>query len=112
MVHVDDVAFTHIAALDPSLTGNRNFGVNYDGLNSSRTWESANDIVKQYFPEEVKSGLLPANGEHKSVNPPFDASETEKELGKKFKSWEEIVVDLVGYYVAVSKKESAPSSAL
>jgi nucleoside-diphosphate-sugar epimerase len=100
--HVDDVAFAHIEALEPKYEGSRNWGVNWNGLDREKSWDSANEIVRKHFPKEVESGLLPANGEHKSIYTPFDASATEKAMGRHFKDWETMIVDLVGYYVKVS----------
>lgn len=98
--HVDDVAFVHIASLDPKIDGNRNFGVEYRG-DKPVEWDDAIDIVKRHFPEEVKKGVFPLGGSLKSFPLPFDARKTEETFGIKFKSYEEQVVSIAGYYAEV-----------
>lgn len=102
--HLDDVAYVHIASLDPKIQGNRNFGVNYTA--SPSTWEDAFDIVRKHFPNEVKSGLLPLDGSQPGFGVPFDATKTEKAFGIKFKSFEQQILDLVGYYVETAKNKA------
>ncbi|OQU97407.1 hypothetical protein CLAIMM_03340 [Cladophialophora immunda] len=95
--HIDDVAFVHVAALDPKITENQNFGVNYTSSNPIN-WDDAIDIVKRHFPQEVEAGVFPLGGTLPSVHVPFDASKTEKTLGLKFKGYEEQIVNLAGWY--------------
>jgi nucleoside-diphosphate-sugar epimerase len=99
-VHVDDVAFLHIAGLDPKVQGNKNFGANYD-VNGIK-WDEAIDIVKKHFPTEVEKGLIPLGGSQASLPLPFDATESEKFFGFKFKDWEAQIVDTVRHYVKVA----------
>ena len=109
VAHVDDVAFVHVEALESKYQGNKNWGVNWNGVEKSpdaKSWDSANEIIQRNFPEAVKSGLSPLGGSHKSHYSLFDASETEKAMGRQFKSFEDMVVDLVKHYVKVSGKGS------
>jgi nucleoside-diphosphate-sugar epimerase len=99
--HVDDVAFVHIAALDPKIEGNQNFGVNYNGTKGV-VWDDALDIVKKHFPKEVENGIFPLGGSQPSVAPPFDASRTEQVFNFKHKNFEEMIISLAGHYVEVS----------
>ena len=102
-VHVDDVAKIHIEALDPKIQGNRNFGANCNGTDGIE-WDSAIETVKEHFPKAVESGVFPLGGSQKSNPLPFDATETEKVLGFKFKSFEEQIISLAGWYAEVSVK--------
>lgn len=105
-VHVDDVAYIHVAALSPLVTGNPNFGANCNGV-SGVTWDDSNEIVRKHFPAEVASGLLPLGGSQTSHRFQFDTRETEKALGFTFKGFEEQLVNLFSWYVEVSAKEKA-----
>ena len=98
--HVDDVAFVHIASLKPEIEGNQNFGVNYG--EAPVQWDDAVDIVKQHFPSEVEQGIFPLGGSNKSILVAFDASKTEEVFGIKFKSFEDQIVSLAGYYAGLA----------
>jgi len=102
-VHVDDVAKVHIAALDPKVEGSRNFGANSHGLEGIK-WNDAIDIVKNHFPKEVENGVFPLGGSQPAHPLAFDASETEQVFGFKFKSFEDQIVSLAGWYAEVSAK--------
>ena len=99
-VHVDDVAFLHIAGLDPKVQGNKNFGANYD-VNGIK-WDDAIDIVKKHFPKEVEKGVFPLGGSQTSLPMPFDASGSEKFFGFKFKDFVTQIVDTAGFYAKVA----------
>lgn len=100
-VHIDDVAYLHIAALDTEkIDGNRNFGANshhYHGIQ----WNDGIAIVKQNFPKEVETGVFPLGGDVASVPVKFDAQETERVFGFTFKPWEQQVVDAARWYAEV-----------
>ena len=102
-VHVDDVAKIHVAALDPKIEGNRNFGANCNGIDGI-DWDSAIETVKEHFPQAVESGIFPLGGSQKSNPLQFDATETERVLEFKFKSFEEQIIGLAGWYTEVSAK--------
>ena len=99
-VHVDDVAFLHVASLGPKVQGHKNFGANYsvNGI----VWDDAIDIVKKHFPSEVEKGVFPLGGSQASGPLPFDASDSEKFFDFKFKDYETQVVDIAGYYAKVA----------
>jgi len=103
-VHVDDVAFVHIAALSPKIEGNHNFACNSQGLEGI-VWDDALDIVKKNFPKEVEAGVFPLGGSQTSIKMKYDASKTEQELNFKFKSFEEQILSLAGWYAEVAKNE-------
>ncbi|KIX96686.1 uncharacterized protein Z520_07405 [Fonsecaea multimorphosa CBS 102226] len=102
--HIDDVAFVHVAALDPKVTGNQNFGVNYTS-STPINWDDGIEIVKKHFPKEVEAGVFPLGGTAPSVQVPFDASKTEETLGLKFKDFEEQIVNLASWYAQAVANE-------
>lgn len=104
-VHIDDVAFVHVKALDPSVPGNSKFACNSNGIDGI-VWDEACEIVKKHFPEAVKEGILKADGSCPSKKAKFDARPTEAALGFKFKGWEEQVVSQAGWYIEVAKMET------
>lgn len=103
-VHVDDVAFVHIASLNPKIKGNRNFATNSGGLNGTH-WDDAIEIVKKHFPDEVKRGTFPLGGHWVEKPVIFDASNTEKVFNFKFGSFEEQIVSAAGWYAEIAGKE-------
>jgi nucleoside-diphosphate-sugar epimerase len=103
-VHIDDVAFVHVKALDESVPPNEKFACNSNGIDGI-VWDEANDIVKKHFPEAVEKGILSANGSCGTKKVKYDARRTEEVLGFKFKGWEEQVVSQAGWFIEVAKKE-------
>lgn len=98
--HVDDVAYTHVQALDETkVPKSTNLGVVYRGTEGGIIWDEALEIVKKHFPKEVEAGVFPLGGTQGSKKLYFDASETEKILDFKFKGWEEQVVSVAEAYV-------------
>jgi nucleoside-diphosphate-sugar epimerase len=101
--HVDDVAFVHVAALDSKVKGYLNFGVNYNGANGV-IWDDAIEIVQRHFAEQVRSGVFSLNGSVTTQKLLFDASRTEEYFGIKFKSFEEMVVDVVQQFIEIANQ--------
>lgn len=98
--HVDDVARVHVGALDRGLVrGGSNLGVVYNGVGGGIVWDEAIEIVRKHLPEEVASGVFPLGGTQRSNIMRFDASETERVLGFKFKDFEEQIVSVARAYV-------------
>jgi nucleoside-diphosphate-sugar epimerase len=104
--HVDDVALVHVNALKPEFSGHRNFGVGYNGLDGVE-WEAIDEIARRRLPDLVEKGVLPLGGTVAGPKLPFDGSKTEKAMGLKFKSLEDMVVDLGRDYARVAAQESA-----
>ncbi|KAI0098339.1 NAD(P)-binding protein [Hypoxylon sp. NC0597] len=104
--HIDDVAEVHlrVAFLDPKAGGPKDFGVatkvDYSGIF---------DIIKREFPKEVADGLFK---ERKFDIFPidYDSSETEKLLGRKLKSFECAVVDMVREYIEHLERSKAATT--
>lgn len=102
-VHVNDVAYVHVKALDLNIKGNQNFLCNSGGLEGS-VWDDATEIVARRFPDAVKNSVLPLGGSQATAKVKFDTTKEEETLGFKFKGWEEQVVSAAGWYVEVAGK--------
>jgi len=100
-VHVDDVAFAHVKALDPSVKGGQSFLLSVPKQTGG--WNDGIEIAKKLFPEaEAK---LPLNGSQAAKTALVDTSKAERELGIKFKSFEEQIKSLVGHLIALKDSE-------
>jgi len=97
-VHVNDVAWLHVQALDPKIPGNQNFPANSHGLEGV-VYDDALRIVAQHYPDAVAKGLLPINGTQPTKKVKFDASRTEETFGMKFESFEEQLRSLTDQYI-------------
>jgi nucleoside-diphosphate-sugar epimerase len=97
-VDVSDASLAHLKALNASVPGNRGYL-----LTTGADFEQEFDIVARNFPAAVSSGLLPNNGKFASVHVKVDASESERILGFKLKSFEEQVKNTVGQYVQLAE---------
>lgn len=102
-VHVDDVAFVHVASLDPKIEGNRNFATTSGGL-AGIHWDDAIEIVQKHFPEEVRKGVFPLGGHVTDKQVKYDASKTEEVFDFKFKSFEEQIVSAAGWYAEIAAR--------
>jgi nucleoside-diphosphate-sugar epimerase len=102
--HIDDVAAVHVAALDPKIEGNRNFGIS-NNINEDIKFDDAKEIVKDRFPEAVEKGVFTLTGSAPNTKLPFDATKTEEVFGMKFKGFDEAVVDMVSGFLEVVAKQ-------
>ncbi|KAH6695592.1 hypothetical protein F5X68DRAFT_272878 [Plectosphaerella plurivora] len=103
-VHIDDVARTHLDALDPSITGHRNYMCSSGGLEGT-VWEDAKDIARKYFPKHVDDGTLSLSGTNTTKPIRLDSSATEEAFGWKFQSYEEQVKCLIEHYVSLPSSQ-------
>ena len=95
-IGVDDVAFAHVKALDPSVPGNQGYI-----LSQESHWEDVTKIVAANFPDAVKSGKLPNNGQITTVPIKIDEHRSEELLGFSYKGLEEQVKSAVGHYLTL-----------
>lgn len=100
-VHVDDVATAHVKALDPAVKGGQSFLLGVP--KQTGNWNEAIEITKNLFPDAAAK--LPLNGSAKSKTFLVDTSRAEKELGIKFKSFEEQIWSLVGHLMELKNAE-------
>ncbi|RYC59798.1 hypothetical protein CHU98_g6423 [Xylaria longipes] len=98
-VHVDDAANIHMLALKDGAPRNI-------GSMVPHVFDDAWDIVVKHFPKAVESGVF-TKGSQPTIPVNWDASQSEKDFGLKFKTWEDMVVDAAGQYLELSGKEKA-----
>lgn len=75
-------------------------------------WEDIKVYTKKNFPQEVEKGLLPNSGFFSGFTLKCDSSKVEKVLGIKLKSFQDMIVDLVGQYVELLKNEGASETTI
>ncbi|PTB69405.1 NAD(P)-binding protein [Trichoderma citrinoviride] len=99
-VHVDDVAKMHVLALAPHVKGNEDY-LACAHPNEPIDWAESFEIVKRRFPEAYADGVFKFESVPRPVSVPVhvDSTKAEKELGFKFKSFEELTVSVVEHYL-------------
>jgi nucleoside-diphosphate-sugar epimerase len=103
-VHVDDVARSHVLALDEDkVKGNASFLLCTD---EQPVFDDASDIVRKHFPKAVDKGVLKLGGHIQTYPIKLDSSET-LNLWGPFKGLEEQVTSLVGHYLELVGEEKA-----
>ncbi|KAL9622275.1 MAG: hypothetical protein Q9160_003286 [Pyrenula sp. 1 TL-2023] len=95
--HVDDVTKVHLKALERD--DNRDWGVSTP-VSHEEPWS----IVQSHFPKEVEDGIF-TKGSQPSFGEVWDSKETEDELGVKLMGQEQWVVDLMGQFLALKRRE-------
>ncbi|KAI0114134.1 putative cinnamoyl-CoA reductase [Nemania sp. FL0031] len=98
-VHVDDTANIHVLALKEDAPRNI-------GSTIPHVFDEAWDAVSKHYPEAVKSGVF-TKGSQPTIPVVWDSTQTTKDLGITFKSWEDMVVDAAGQYLELSGKPKA-----
>ena len=96
-VHLDDVAFMHVKALDPTIPAGT-YVANSEGY-AGTLWQKAARIVAEAFPAAVAKGLLNPDGVQPSLSTRLDASLSEQVFGFKFKRFDEQVKSVVEQYL-------------
>ncbi|THV48369.1 hypothetical protein BGAL_0252g00010 [Botrytis galanthina] len=94
--HVDDVAKVHVLALDKKLAGTHDLGVT-----APMVYEDAFEIVKKHFPKEVEKGVFKQGGQP-SLQINWNAEKTEELFELKFKTYEDMVLDITRQYLEFS----------
>lgn len=106
-VHIDDVAALHVVVMDrDKVKGGEHFAAMAEGPDGLGNFERANEIVQKTWPQEVKSGVLKADGKQETMAIRLDGSKAEKLLGRRMLGYEEQVKSLVGYYLDILGKET------
>ena len=96
-VHLYDVARLHVLALDPKVKGGQSFIASHENV-----WNDSLDIVKKHFPQAVKDGKLPADGDQPTLSVKIDVTHTEEVFGPfgfKFQDYEAQVVNVTEQYL-------------
>ncbi|OPB45484.1 reductase [Trichoderma guizhouense] len=99
-VHVDDVAFMHVRALDPSVPGNEDYLSCAHSLQRVK-WDESFDIVKKHYPKECAEGIFKVDTavRPKTLDKIVDTTKAEKAFGITFKSFEEQILSVTGQYL-------------
>lgn len=97
-IHVRDVSMAHVRSLDLKVPGNQAYLLIAESPKGTR-WEDSFEIVARHFPDAVRDGIIKNNGTILTVPLEIDASASEKALGLKYLSYEEMVKDVVGHYL-------------
>lgn len=95
-VHIQDVAEAHIKALDPSIPD----GAKYLLVGKKTTWKEVAEILHRDYPN-VSTKVTAEAGEGYM---PFDASKAERELGMNWRSWEEMIHELMDQQLGFIKE--------
>lgn len=96
-VHVDDVAFIHVKALDPSVPAAL-YIANSEGY-AGTVWQNATRIIAEIFPKAVAKNLLSREGKQPTLRTRIDASLAEQTFGLKFMGFDEQVKSVVQHYL-------------
>jgi nucleoside-diphosphate-sugar epimerase len=97
VVHIDDVAAVHIAALQKTRipAGEYLFGQQVQ-------WNDVNEITKRLFVEQVQKGLLPCTADVPTKPVVCSKEKTERTFGIQLKGVESMVTDVVGQYLELT----------
>ncbi|KAM0245404.1 hypothetical protein ACHAQJ_010575 [Trichoderma viride] len=100
VVHVDDVAWMHVKALDRSVSGNQDFLANSDSPEAIQ-WAQVAEIVKRRYPKECAEGIFKVEYIENRQTVPFriSAAKAEKTFGFTFKSLEDQVTSITDHYL-------------
>ncbi|KAG9636465.1 NAD(P)-binding protein, partial [Aureobasidium melanogenum] len=100
VVHIEDVAAIHIAALnkDRIPAGEYLFGQEVQ-------WNDVNTITKELFPEQVAQGLLPCTSDVPTKSVICSKEKTEKIFDIELKPVEDMVEDLMEQYLELSDQK-------
>ncbi|KAG9688781.1 cinnamyl-alcohol dehydrogenase, partial [Aureobasidium melanogenum] len=99
VAHVYDVAKVHMLALKTGVPCNL-------GVTQPHEFDDAWKIIEKHFPMSVTEGVF-TQGRQPTVPVNWNAHKTEVALGIKFKTYEDIVVDVANQYLELSGKEKA-----
>ncbi|KAI1495506.1 hypothetical protein F5X99DRAFT_136683 [Biscogniauxia marginata] len=108
-IHIKDTTAVHLAALDETkvprtLGKSANLGVTIP-VDHNDSWA----IVEKHFPDAVAAGIF-TRGSEQMMMCRWDATETEKRLGMKFRSYEEMVVDFAKQYLELLAQSQSGKS--
>jgi nucleoside-diphosphate-sugar epimerase len=104
-VHLEDVARSHVQALDSTIPGNRSYI-----LSQSTRWDDVKRIVETNFPGAVDTRVLPKCGTASTHEIEFDASLTEEVFGFTHLGFEEQVKSVVAHYLELRTKKRVSSA--
>jgi nucleoside-diphosphate-sugar epimerase len=105
-VHVADVARAHVDAIDKlRVPGNTEYILSSDTPDGVEWDRDVRNICEKYFPDQVKSGVLPLQGSLAAIKWRLDGATTENVFGWRFTSFEETMRQLVAQYLHLKSQE-------
>ncbi|KAF2100187.1 NAD(P)-binding protein [Rhizodiscina lignyota] len=100
-VHLEDVARSHVQALDEHVPAGT-YVLDWtpdEGEVKGTDWNDVRAAVKKLFPEAVEKGILPATGKANTVPLKVDGRKSERVFGFKYKTLEDQVESVIGHYL-------------
>lgn len=94
-VHIQDIADAHLKVLDPRIAD----GSKYLLSGEKTTWKEIAQIVHRDYPDLGAKITVNLEGESR----PTDTSKAEKELGIKWRSFEQMVHDVVDQQIGFTR---------
>ena len=102
--HIDDMGEAHLHAINCEVKDNS--VTKSLGFSHPVVYDDAWGYVEKAYPKAVKEGVF-TKGKIPMMTVDWDSSETEKELGFKFRSFESAVLDAAGQLLDLLGKERA-----
>jgi nucleoside-diphosphate-sugar epimerase len=96
---VNDVAKAHVLALKPEIAKNGDNFLTVGNEGVGMPWEDVVTIIKEVFPDAVAKGVLKPEMKDQNFIERYEVGSTEKALGYKFASPEDMVKSVVGQYL-------------
>lgn len=103
-VHIDDVAFMHVKALDPRIPPGSYIGNSDDYAGT--VWQNATGIAAEHFPKAVAKGIIPKNGVQPTRKVRLNARRAEEVMNYKFLSFEEQVSSVVKHFIELKREKA------
>jgi nucleoside-diphosphate-sugar epimerase len=97
-VHIQDVAEAHIKALNPDIPD----GAKYLLVGKPITWKEVAQIVSRDYPNVAIKISMEAEG----GTMPCDNTKTEQELGMKWRSWEQMIHEVMDQQLGLVKEST------
>jgi nucleoside-diphosphate-sugar epimerase len=98
-VHIEDVAEAHVKALSPNIPN----GAKYLLAGKRTTWKEVAQIVHRDYPNV--GAKISVETEVGSF--PLDTSKAEQELGMKWRSWEQMIHEVMDQQLGLINKPTA-----
>jgi nucleoside-diphosphate-sugar epimerase len=95
-VHIQDVAEAHIKALNPNIPD----GSKYLLAGKPITWKEVAQIVHRDYPNVGTKISIDAEGR----TSPYDNTKAEQELGMKWRSWEQMIHEVMDQQLGLLKE--------
>ncbi|KAH8703867.1 hypothetical protein BGW36DRAFT_334899 [Talaromyces proteolyticus] len=107
-VHVADVAWAHIDAIDADLVPGNSEYILCSDTPDGVVWDrDVANIARKFFQKEVTTKVLPLEGSLTTIKWRLDAQSTEEVFGWKFTSFEDTMKELLAQYLELQARNNA-----